>query len=333
MDTVLLIIISLYFLEHLVYFFGMLRNYNSHKVDFSEPDSPSVSVIVAARNEEKNISSCMESLLKIDYPREKLEIIVINDRSTDTTGEIIKSYSQKHPEIIYLETEDSPDRLRGKTGALSQAISKSKGEIIFTTDADCEVKPAWVKEMVRYYDENTGVVNSYTIVKPESIYSGFQSYDWLYLLTIASGADGINNQLSCVGNNMSYRRKAYEEVGGYEKVKFSVTEDFMLLKTIRDNTKWKVKYPVDEKILNYTLPCGDFKELYRQKKRWGKGGLDIRFTGFLVGLIGWSAGTAMLGGWILGCLSGYLLYVVFKILIDMLFVLLPVFVPYIGLRG
>ena len=321
MDTILLIIIALYLLEHLIYFFGMLRNYNSQKVDYDESNYPSVSVIVSARNEEKNISSCIESLLKLDYPREKLEIIIINDRSTDKTGEVIKAYSQKNSELIYVETEESSSRLKGKTGALNQAIKKSKGEIILTTDADCEVKPTWVKEMVRYYDDNTGVVNSYTIIKPESIYSGFQSYDWFYLLTIASGADGINNQLSCVGNNMSYRRKAYEEVGGYEKVKFSVTEDFMLLKTIRDNPKWKVKFPVDEKILNYTLPCSDFKELYRQKKRWGRGGLDIRFTGFIVGLIGWSAGTAMLGGWILGCLSAYLLYVISKILIDMLFVL------------
>lgn len=321
MDAILLVIISFYFLEHLIYFIGMLRNYNIPKVDFDEFNYPSVSVIVSARNEEKNMSLCIESLLKIEYPREKLEIILINDRSTDKTGEVIKSYSQKYPEIIYLETEKSSSRLKGKTGALYQAIKKSKGEIIFTTDADCEVKPTWVKEMVGYYDDRTGVVNSYTIVKPENIYSGFQSFDWLYLLTIASGADGINNQLSCVGNNMSYRRKAYEDVGGYEKVKFSVTEDFMLLKTIRDATKWKVKFPVDEKVLNYTLPCSDFKELYRQKKRWGRGGLDIRFTGFIVGLIGWSAGTAILGGWVLGCLTGYLIYVISKILIDILFVL------------
>ena len=139
MDTILLTIIVLYFLEHLVYFFGMLRNYNSSKVDFDESNYPSVSVIVSARNEEKNISMCIESLLKIDYPREKIEIIVINDRSTDKTGEMVKSYSQKNPELIYMETEESSSRLKGKTGALNQAIRKSKGEIIFTTDADCEV--------------------------------------------------------------------------------------------------------------------------------------------------------------------------------------------------
>ncbi len=321
MERILYIVIALYFLEHLVYFLGMLRNFNSRKVTFNENEYPSISVIVAARNEENNIGTCIESLLKLDYPREKLEIIIINDRSTDKTGEVVKSYSVNNPELIYMETEESQSKLKGKTGALNQAIGRSKGEIIFTTDADIKVKPTWLKEMVRYYDDKTGVVNSYTIVDPKNLYHGFQSYDWLYLLTIASGADGINNQLSCVGNNMSYRRKAYEEVGGYEKVKFSVTEDFMLLKTIRDNTKWKVKFPVDEKILNITLPCGDFKELYRQKKRWGKGGLNIRITGFLVGLIGWSAGTLFLGGWLLGCISAYLCFAVSKIFIDILFVL------------
>lgn len=321
MEKILYIVIALYFLEHLVYFLGMIRNFNSRKVTFEENDYPFISVIVAARNEEQNISSCIESLLKLEYPSEKLELIIINDRSTDDTGQIIKSYAEKNPSLIYMETEPSQSRLKGKTGALNQAIGKSKGEIIFTTDADCVVKPSWLKEMVRYFDDKTGVVNSYTIVEPKNLYHGFQSFDWLYLLTIASGADGINNQLSCVGNNMSYRRKAYDEVGGYEKVKFSVTEDFMLLKTIRDNTKWKVKFPVDEKIMNTTLPCGDLKELYRQKKRWGRGGLDIRITGFLVGLIGWSAGTLMLGGWLLGCLSAYLFFIISKILIDMLFVM------------
>jgi cellulose synthase/poly-beta-1,6-N-acetylglucosamine synthase-like glycosyltransferase len=321
MEIILYIVTGLYFLEHLVYFLGMLRNYNSPKITFAENEYPFISVIVAARNEELNIGACIDSLLKLDYPREKLEIIIINDRSTDKTGDVVKSYASKNPALVYMETEASQSRLKGKTGALNQAIGRSKGEIIFTTDADIEVKTTWLKEMVRYYDGNTGVVNSYTIVEPKNIYYGVQSYDWFYLLTIASGADGINNQLSCVGNNMSYRRKAYEEVGGYEKVKFSVTEDFMLLKTIRDNTKWKVKFPVDEKIVNITLPCADLKELYRQKKRWGKGGLDIRITGFLVGLIGWSAGTLLLVGWVQGSISAYFMFVIAKILIDVLFVL------------
>ena len=323
METVIYIIILLYFTEHLIYFFGMLANLKKGKAEFSENTYPFVSVIVAARNEENNIGACIESLLKLDYPREKLEVIIMNDRSTDRTGEITKSYLSQNPKLVYIEAVETEGRLKGKTRALTQAVKKSKGEIIFTTDADCTVKPSWVREAVKYYDDNTGVVNSYTIIEPKNIYWGFQAYDWLYLLTIASGADGINNQLSCVGNNMSYRRQAYDEVGGYENIKFSVTEDFMLLKTIRDKTKWKVKYPLNENIVNYTLPCATGKELYRQKKRWGRGGLDIRITGFLVGLIGWSSAVVMLFGWLFAGLAPYLLFVISKLVIDLLFVLLP----------
>jgi len=323
METTLYILLILYFTEHLVYFFGMLANLKKGKAAFSEKTYPFVSVIVAARNEETNIGVCMESLLKLDYPHEKLEIIIMNDRSTDRTGEIVKSYLSSNPGLVYIEAIETEGRLKGKTRALVQAIKKSRGEIIFTTDADCTVKASWVKEIVKYYDENTGVVNSYTIIEPKSIFSGFQAYDWLYLLTIASGADGLNNQLSCVGNNMSYRRKAYDDVGGYENIKFSVTEDFMLLKTIRDKTKWKVKYPVNENVVNYTLPCIDSKELYRQKKRWGKGGLDIRITGYLVGLIGWSSAAVVLFGWLFAGLEQYLLFVFSKLVIDVLFVQLP----------
>ena len=323
METALYIIIFIYFAEHLVYFFGMLVNLKKGKAEFSEKTYPFVSVIVAARNEETNIGVCIESLLKLDYPRDKLEIIIMNDRSTDRTGEVVRSYLSSNPELVCMEAVETEGRLKGKTRALVQAIKKSKGEIIFTTDADCTVKPSWVKDMVKYFDKNTGVVNSYTIIEPQNVYWGFQSFDWLYLLSIASGADGINNQLSCVGNNMSYRREAYDEVGGYENIKFSVTEDFMLLKTIRDKTKWKVKYPVNENIVNYTLPCADSKELYRQKKRWGKGGLDIRITGFFVGLIGWSSAAAVLFGWLFAGLEVYLLFVISKLLIDTLFVLVP----------
>ena len=321
METALLVIIGLYFLEHLVFFLGMIRNYRTPKAELTADNLPAVSVIVSARNEEKNIGQCIESLVRIDYPREKLEIILVNDRSTDKTGEIMLGYGSKHPFILYFEPEPSSGKLKGKTNALSQAIIKSNGEIILTTDADCAVKPAWVREMVRNYDAGTGVAATYTIIEPENIYSAIQSFDWIYLLTIASGSDGINLPLSCVGNNMSFRRKAYDEVGGYENIKFSVTEDFMLLKTIRDKTKWKTKFPVNSKILNYTLPCESFKELYRQKKRWGRGGLDIRFIGYIVGLLGWSSGAAMLLGWLFVSPFTYLMIVLMKILIDLLFVL------------
>ncbi|MGH2575188.1 MAG: glycosyltransferase [Ignavibacteria bacterium] len=320
MELILFIIITLYFIEHAVLFTGLLKNLDRSSLTFNNPhDFPSVSIIVAAKNEEFNIGSCINSLLKLVYPDDKLEIIVINDNSADKTKEIIQSYNRGDRRIKYLETKGRIGPLKGKANALAQAIKESKGEIIFTTDADSEVKPTWVKETIKYFDEKTGVVCGYSLMKPKNLFWGIQSFDWLYLLTLCSGADGINKQLSCVGNNMSYRRKTYEEVGGYENIEFSVTEDFKLLHTIKDKTNWGMKFPVNSETLNDTVPCLTYKELYQQKKRWGIGGLDIGIPGYFVGLMGWLTGAMILFSWFFVGIEVYLFLLILKLMIDFLF--------------
>jgi cellulose synthase/poly-beta-1,6-N-acetylglucosamine synthase-like glycosyltransferase len=173
--------------------------------------------------------------------------------------------------------------------------------------------------MVKYYDNSVGVVCSFSISEPKNLFRGVQAFDWLYLLTLSSGSAGINDQLSCVGNNMSYRRKAYEDVGGYENMKFSVTEDFMLLQTIKRKTNWKTKFPVNLRTLHYTQPCPTIRELYRQKKRWGRGGLDINWFGYLVGFIGWCSASLILFSWLFAGFKIYLIFLLSKIFIDFLF--------------
>lgn len=317
MDIFIIGIFVLYSIEHLIISLGLLKSFKPAAIRFNAPnDFPSVSLIVSAKNEEKNIGSCIESLLKLNYPEKKLEIIIINDCSDDTTGDIIRSYSEKFSNIKYFEPEGKIAHLRGKANALAQAIKKSSGEIIFTTDADCIVKPSWIKELIQYYDSKTGVVCGFSIPKTKFLFWGIQSFDWLYLLSLSSGSAGLNDQLSCVGNNMSFRRSAYEDVGGYENIKFSVTEDFMLLQTIKRKTNWKTKFPVNLNTLNFTLPCLTFKELYRQKKRWGRGGLDINWFGWCFGVIGWLMSVSILLGWIFVGLKFYIVLLLLKFLID-----------------
>jgi cellulose synthase/poly-beta-1,6-N-acetylglucosamine synthase-like glycosyltransferase len=96
----------------------------------------------------------------------------------------------------------------------------------------------------------------------------------------------INRPLSCIGNNMSYRKSVYNEVGGYENIPFSVTEDFKLLMTIFALKKYKIIYPLDPDALVESRPCENFKAVYWQKKRWGVGGLDSALNGFTVMTIG-----------------------------------------------
>ncbi len=323
MAIILYIIIGLFLIEHIFLFIGLIKNMKNparvSALPLADAELPFVTIIVAGKDEEINIQSCIQSLINLDYPKDKHEIILVNDRSTDNTGKIMQKYSAPvNSQVIYFEIEDKPAKLKGKTNALNQAIDSAKGDFIFTTDADCEVKPEWIREILKYYDDDTGVIGSYSIMKPTGFNSGFQSLDWIYLLSIASGSDGLNKQTSCVGNNMSYRKAAYNEVGGYENIKFSVTEDFMLMQTIKAKTKWRTKFPLNNNCLNWTLPCANFMELYRQKKRWTKGGLDARSAAAVAGVLAWLSSVPMVLGWLAG-IKLYVIYLVLKLVVDFLF--------------
>jgi len=324
MELIFYIIISLYILLHLLLLIGLIRNKtNPHQSSFE----PNVSVVISAKDEEESIEYCIKSLLSLDYPKEKLEIVLVNDRSVDRTKEIMTRHSSSNSHIKYVEITEERGKLKGKANALAQALISAAGEIIFTTDADIKVNKKWVREALKYYSMNTGVVSGFSVIEPKNLFWGVQSVDWLYLLAVASGGDGIGMPISCVGNNMSYRRKAYDELGGYEKIPFSVTEDFMLLQKIHKTGKYKTFFPVNKEMMNITLPCLTLKQLIRQKKRWSKGGLGEPNPGMIAGLFSFLTGFILLLGWLFIGWQSYLLLVLAKIIMDIIF-LLPAVVEF-----
>ncbi|HEY3251001.1 MAG TPA: glycosyltransferase [Ignavibacteria bacterium] len=316
MEQIFWIITGLYALVHLTMLFGLLKN--SRKAPQSNYE-PNISIVISAKDEEDSIEECILSLLELDYPKDKLEIVLVNDRSVDRTKEIMTKYSLSNSHIKYVEITEERGKLKGKANALEQALKAAGGEIIFTTDADIKVNKQWVREAVKYYSDTTGVVSGYSVIEPKNLYWGMQSVDWLYLLTVASGGDGIGLPISCVGNNMSYSKKAYNEIGGYAKIPFSVTEDFMLLQKIHKTGKYKTYFPVNKDTMNTTLPCFTLKQLIRQKKRWAKGGLGEPNPGMLIGLFSFLTGVILLFGWLFVSWQIYLLMVLAKIITDVIF--------------
>jgi len=247
---------------------------------------PSVSVVVAARNEEENIERCLRSILQVDYPSDKLEVIVADDGSTDRTPEIISKIKKEYDNLKVIRIESRINNLKGKANALAQAIAQTNGEFIFLTDADCEVPKTWIKGMLRYFDDKIGVVSGVTIIESGKIFYGMQSLDWAFLLSVAAAVGRLFKPVACIGNNMVFRKEAYIECGGYQNLKFSITEDFALFKAITKNGKWEYAFPVDLDTLVVSNPVKTWKELYYQKKRWGTGGLDTGALGIAVMLGG-----------------------------------------------
>lgn len=319
LEIIFLIILSFYFIISATLIVGAKKSFPQ----LAEEELPSVSVIVAARNEEGSIAACLESLNKLIYPENKIEKIIVDDSSTDCTGELIKNFIIDKPyfKLLQLE-EDIDEKLKGKVRAMSEGIKISSGEIILTTDADCVVNPLWAKTIVSYYVGNVGIVNGFTTQSVKNSFSGMQAIDFIYLLFIAAGTINLGKPVSCIGNNMSFRKKAYEEVGGFENLPFSVTEDFLLLNSIHKLKKYDIIYPLNRDSLVISKPALSFGELFNQKKRWAVGGINTPPIGLGLMLCSFLANLfLLLTPFFFSAVWMYLAF--FKVTIDF-FVLLPV---------
>lgn len=318
-----LTLIILYFLTHLFLRYGLQKSLSLAVVNPSPENK--VTIIVAAKNEEKIISDCISSLKTLTYNKENLEIFLVNDKSTDKTKEIMlrETAGLNYFKVIDSRPESSTN-LKGKANALDTAIHQSSGEIIIGTDADCKVNKDWVQEVAKYYDSETAMVCGVTFINSsKSMFHKVQALDWIYLQTLASASSGINMTLSCIGNNLSFRKNVYEELGGYSNIKFSVTEDLALMQEMHAK-KYKLKYPVNEKSLVETNACKDLNELFKQKRRWFRGGLKINILGLLLGLEMYPVNLILIFGSLFLSWEIYFLFIAIKILSEIALIAKPV---------
>ena len=318
-EIIFLILVSGYFIISAILIVGAKKSFPR----LNEEKLPTISIIVAARNEEKNILSCLDSLDQLLYPEAKLEVIIVDDASIDGTLKLASNFinGKRKFRIIHLK-ENEQAVLKGKVRAIAEAIKIADGEIILTTDADCVVNPLWAKTIASYYTDKVGVVNGFTSQNVTGLFSGMQAIDFVYLLFIASGTINLGKPVSCIGNNMSFRKKAYKEIGGFENLPFSVTEDFLLLKSINKFGRYKLISALNQNSLVISQPESTLSELFKQKKRWAVGGIDTPPSGVVLML------TAFLNNLFLLMTpffisANWIYLVLFKIAID-LFVLVPV---------
>lgn len=277
----------LYAIKALIFYFGSKSSRKS--INISE-QTPKVSVIVPARNEENNIEECINSFLSISYPMDKFELIVVNDRSTDRTGDIIDNLSTKYDFIkpVHVIENRTHKNLQGKAGALDHGISFSTGDYILMTDADCKVNTNWISEITSYFEqESADFVASYTLIEGDLFFERMQALEWIMLHTLAAGGVGIGAPLGCFGNNVAIRKTTYDKIGGYKEIPFSVTEDLALqLAVLKSSGKISYRCSVASSI--HTKPVEDIKEYIKQHHRWVVGGKALGLKGYLFVLVSFS---------------------------------------------
>jgi cellulose synthase/poly-beta-1,6-N-acetylglucosamine synthase-like glycosyltransferase len=296
--SALLVFLTLLYLFELAWFrIGIQR---ASRIRLQEHYQPTVSVIVAARNEEKFIAACLDSIAASDYPADKLQIIAVNDHSRDGTEYEIRQAMLRHPNLKNVNTTAESGNLRGKTNAVAQGIAHSSGEILMFTDADCTVPASWIAETVRCFDDKTGIVGGFTLLKSTSAFEGMQALDWLFLFGISSAAIGWDMPITAIGNNLSVRRAAYDATGGYATIPFSVTEDYALVQAILTRTTYGIRFPVLAETAVTSNPCKSVSQLAHQKQRWGVGGLDMVLHGLMLTAVGWIYIVALIAGCFVG---------------------------------
>ncbi|MEO8209507.1 MAG: glycosyltransferase [bacterium] len=310
----------LYLLTHLFLYFGFKKSFALTKNQNSY--CPKVSVIVAGRNEEKNIVRCITSLSKLNYPKELLEIILVNDNSTDKTFNLMTESIQDFNFFKVINSgKNISNNLKGKANAINTAIEICTGDIIISTDADCEVPVNWINETVLYFDKKTAMVCGFTMIEfKKSLFAKVQCIDWMYLLSLASSSAGLRLILSCVGNNLAFTKNAYEQTGGYESIGFSVTEDLALMRKINSNKNYVIKFPVDKECLVETLPCKNMHELFSQKRRWFRGGIGINFLGYIIGFELYSMNLLIILGLFFLNFKLYIALIIIKIISEMILI-------------
>lgn len=234
---------------------------------------PVVSVLVPARNEARTIRQTLESLANLDYPIDQLEILIGNDDSEDETAQIVADFIQSHAHFQLITIPKSKKKVAGKAGVLAILAQKAQGEFLFMTDADTALPSTWIKTILPYFEQNMGIITGFTIARPTNFFAKMQSLDWLIGLGLIQVASDLGLPMTSVGNNVAVRTEAYHQTGGYEKIPFSVTEDYALFQAII-KLNYGFKNLKNREVFAFTKPEKNLSDLLKQRIRWASGAME-----------------------------------------------------------
>ena len=234
--------------------------------------APTVSILIAARNEEAGIRETLDSVLAQDY-RGDWDVWVADDRSDDKTPAILAEYAAKNPRLHVLTIKEIPEGVSPKKHALSQLIEACEGEILCLTDADCLVKPTWITGIAAEFEPGIELVagHSYipTIPGKSSMLICMQAVETLIYRVAGTAGLAMRLPLTSTGNNLAYRKSFFKSVHGFENViKIQSGDDDLLMQKLAADRPWAMRYCIAESTFVTTSGKETLKELWEQRKRW-----------------------------------------------------------------
>ena len=228
-----------------------------------------VSVLIPFRNESENILHSLRSIENQNYPKDKFEVIYINDSSTDDSLTKLED-TAKSSNIKIISVPENFMLNAHKKRAVRFGIENCRGEIIVTTDADCTHKENWLKTLLSYYDKETGFISGpIEFNRGNKFFDKIQRIEFAGLILSGAGLIGINKPTICNAANASYKKEVYKSVNGFDdNMNLSSGDDEILMQKIWKKGKYKIKFCADRNAVVTSLPNKSLRDFYHQRKRW-----------------------------------------------------------------
>lgn len=275
--TVIVLISGFIYISYVENFRSGLVRLKNRMPELKNENLPKVTVIIPARNEEKYISDTLNSVMNQNYPKSLFDVIAVDDRSTDGTGNIMESKAGIYSNLSVIRIKEVSKNISPKKNAILTAVRSTDSEIIITTDGDCIHDPNWIRSLVAPVmgnkNENVGIVAGLSVFEKEytgvfeEIWQNMQNIDYISHSLIAAGSIGNSRAFTANGSNFLAKRALYEKEGNSFKGELASGDDFFMIQAARESD-YRLRFVFNRESIVRTRPVDDLKGLVEQRARW-----------------------------------------------------------------
>jgi cellulose synthase/poly-beta-1,6-N-acetylglucosamine synthase-like glycosyltransferase len=266
-------LITAYLIRHYIFTLTILRNHHQKNKDTNETENityqPTVSILIPAHNEEQVIGRILQGMTKLTYPKDKLQVIVIDDASTDNTGKIAENYSQKYPYVKVIHRSQKEGK-RGKASALNAGFKHATGEIILCFDADYYPQIDIVEKLTKkFVNPKVGAVQGRVVVlnEPQNMVTRLVALERIGGYCVDQQARNTLGLITQFGGTVGgFRRDVLKSLGGWDESILAEDTDLTFRIYLAD---YKISYVNDAEC--YEEAVESWRAYWKQRYRWAKG--------------------------------------------------------------
>lgn len=318
----IILIGGLYILVIASFFYGWKRLTSFESI--SNQWTVKVSIVVPMRNESTHITALLNDLSLQSYPNKLIEIILVDDHSSDESATLARKFRQINLQVLSL-----PAHISGKKAALRTGITVATGELILTTDADCRIGSNWVSAIASYYKQFNPVMILGPVV-PISRNPSLLSQKWVEEMELleffslqgsTAGAVAIGHPIMGNGANLAFSKSVFPDFEHIYNQNIASGDDVFAILTLKKKYPGRIAYLKSQEAAVYTILPNSFKSFFGQRGRWtekSKSYKDaaILFTAGIVFLTNVLLILTLILGFIVGNFLPFLILLGMKTLID-----------------